>query len=72
MTNKKLEYANDDITIVWQPHLCQHAGVCVRTLPDVYKPKEKPWITIGNATTEELKAQVNNCPSGALSFYENS
>ncbi len=67
----KVEYSSNDITIVWQPKVCQHAAICVKSLPKVYKPKEKPWITIENASTEELKRQINNCPSGALSFYEN-
>lgn len=67
----KLEYSNEDITIVWQPKKCIHSAVCVKSLPKVYKPKEKPWITIENASTEELKKQINKCPSGALSFYEN-
>ena len=66
------EYSNGEITIKWQPNLCQHAGVCVKTLPKVYNPNKSPWITIENATTEELKNQINKCPSGALSFYENS
>jgi len=68
---KKVEYSNKDITIVWQAEICQHAAVCVKSLPKVYKPKEKPWITIENASTEALIKQINNCPSGALSFYEN-
>ena len=67
----KMEYSNKDITIVWQPKVCQHAAVCVKSLPKVYKPKEKPWITIENASTDELKKQISACPSGALSFYEN-
>jgi len=67
----KVEYSSKEITIVWQPGICQHAKICVKSLPRVYKPKEKPWITIENASTEELKKQINNCPSGALSFYEN-
>jgi uncharacterized Fe-S cluster protein YjdI len=67
----KIEYSNKDITIVWQPKVCQHSAVCVKTLPNVYKPDEKPWISIENATTEELKNQINKCPSGALTFYEN-
>ena len=67
----KIEYSNKDITIIWQPKLCQHAGICVKSLPKVYKPKEKPWITIENASTDELKKQISECPSGALSFYEN-
>ena len=67
----KREYSNDEITIVWQPAICIHSSVCVETLPKVYNPDERPWVKIENATTEELKAQVNNCPSGALSYYEN-
>ena len=68
----KNEYSNNDITIVWQPKLCQHAAICVQELPKVYRPKEKPWITIDNASSHELKKQISQCPSGALSFYENT
>lgn len=65
------KYSNGELTVVWKPNLCIHSGVCVRTLPKVYNPKEKPWIKPENATTEELKAQINKCPSGALSFFMN-
>ena len=65
------EYSNGDITIKWQPKKCIHAAVCVNTLPKVYRPKESPWVAIENATTAELKDQVSNCPSGALTYYEN-
>ena len=65
--NIKKEYTNGEVTIIWQPGLCQHAGICTKTLPNVYHPKEKPWITAENATTEELIAQIKKCPSGALS-----
>ena len=65
------EYSNGEITIKWQPKLCQHAAVCVKALPKVYNPTASPWITIGNATTEALKNQINNCPSGALSYSNN-
>lgn len=64
-------YSNGELTIVWQPGKCIHSGICVRTLPKVYNPKAKPWITIENATTDELKAQIANCPSGALSYFMN-
>jgi uncharacterized Fe-S cluster protein YjdI len=72
IAEKIKEYINGELTIVWKPELCKHAGVCVRMLPKVYKPKEKPWITIENDSTEELKDQVSKCPSGALSYYENA
>jgi uncharacterized Fe-S cluster protein YjdI len=64
-------YSNGEITIKWQAKKCEHAAVCVGTLPKVYNPKASPWIAIENATTEELKAQISKCPSGALSYYEN-
>ena len=67
----KKEYSNGEITVVWKPGKCIHAGICVQTLPEVYKPKEKPWIQIDNASTEALKDQVSKCPSGALSYYMN-
>lgn len=63
------EYSNGELTVVWKPAKCRHAGVCVNTLPKVYNPKEKPWIKPENATTEELKNQINKCPSGALTYY---
>jgi uncharacterized Fe-S cluster protein YjdI len=43
----------------------------VRTLPLVYNTKVRPWVKPENATTDELKAQINKCPSGALSFFMN-
>jgi uncharacterized Fe-S cluster protein YjdI len=66
------EYTNGDITVVWKPSKCIHAGVCVKTLPEVYHPKEKPWIKPEMATTEQLKSQIIKCPSGALSFFMNA
>ncbi|SBW02286.1 (4Fe-4S)-binding protein [uncultured Dysgonomonas sp.] len=68
---KKIEYTNGELTIVWQPELCQHAGVCVKMLPKVYNPKDRPWVKPGNATTEQLIAQIDKCPSGALSYRLN-
>ncbi len=65
------EYSNGEMTIVWKPKKCIHAGVCVQMLPKVYDPKGRPWIKEGNATTDELKAQISKCPSGALSYYMN-
>jgi uncharacterized Fe-S cluster protein YjdI len=65
------EYSNGELTVVWKPKTCIHAAECVKALPNVYNPKEKPWIKVENATTEELKQQIMKCPSGALSYYMN-
>ena len=66
MSNKR--YSNGEITIKWQPKLCQHAAFCVKTLPQVYNPNASPWISIENASSEELKKQISKCLSGALSY----
>ena len=67
----KKKYSNGELTIVWKSELCIHAAECVKALPNVYKPREVPWITIENAKTEELKNQIDRCPSAALSYYLN-
>lgn len=67
----KKKYKNEDITIHWDQSKCIHARDCVKTLPKVYNPKERPWIKIENASSEELKAQISQCPSGALSYTSN-
>jgi uncharacterized Fe-S cluster protein YjdI len=65
------KYSNGEITIVWKPSKCIHAAVCAKSLPEVYKPRSKPWISPNNATTQQLKDQIAKCPSGALSFTIN-
>lgn len=64
------EYPNGEITVVWKPQLCVHAGICVKTLPKVYNPKSRPWIKVEHASSQELIAQVGKCPSGALSIKQ--
>lgn len=71
MEKKVIEYKTQDLTIFWQPDICQHAGVCTKTLPRVYNVKERPWVKPENATTEELIAQIDACPSAALSYKRN-
>ena len=68
----KKEYTNGDVTVVWQPRKCIHSENCFHGLPNVFKPKEKPWIDVSGATSAELVSQVNKCPSGALTAYVNS
>ena len=67
----KKEYTNGEVTIVWQSGKCIHSAMCVKNNPDVFHPKEKPWILPENSTTEKIIETINKCPSGALSFYLN-
>lgn len=68
MENTKKYKENKGITILWTPSKCVHAGICVKTLPKVYHPKDKPWITPEIATVDELINQINQCPTGALGY----
>lgn len=69
--NTKKEYTNGEITVVWEAQKCIHSGNCVRNNPDVFQPKEKPWIKIDASSSEKIMDTVNKCPSGALTFYRN-
>jgi len=66
------EYSNGNVTIVWKNALCQHAAECVKNNPDVFKPREKPWITPEGASTEAIIQTVSKCPSGALTYHLNN
>lgn len=61
-------YTNGEITVVWDNRKCVHAGNCVRNLPQVFKPMERPWVKIHSASSEEIIATVQTCPNGALSI----
>lgn len=62
------EYSNGTVTVVWQADKCIHSANCVRNLPSVFAPKEKPWVKIDQAGSDEIIAAVGHCPSGALSI----
>ncbi len=62
------KYSNGEISIIWKPALCIHSTNCWKGLPEVFKPREKPWIVPENADSETIIQHVKNCPSGALSI----
>ena len=67
----KKEYPNDELTIVWQPKKCIHAEKCWRNLPDVFRYGKKPWVDPNGASNDAITNQIDQCPSGALSYYWN-
>jgi len=69
---KNKEYSNREITVVWKPGTCIHSAKCVNGLPSVFKPDDSPWIQVDEANSDELMATIDNCPSGALSYYKNA
>src|SRR5690606_33696591 len=68
------QYSNDDITIVWEPDKCIHSKRCWQGesgLLSVFNPSQKPWINARGAPSEQIIVKINQCPSGALSYYQN-
>lgn len=61
-------YSNGEVTVVWKPSLCTHSTNCFRGLPEVFDPRRRPWVTIDGAESAAVVAQVERCPSGALSI----
>lgn len=68
---KKINYQNEEITVVWKPEFCQHSTRCWRQLPQVFKPSIKKWIEPNGAPAEKIEQQIKECPSGALGFMYN-
>ncbi len=67
-TEKKINYSNEEVTVVWKPDFCQHSTRCWAQLPGVFDYKKKKWINPDGASATEIEEQVKKCPSGALSF----
>jgi uncharacterized Fe-S cluster protein YjdI len=61
-------YTLNGVTVIWKPALCVHSGICARGLPLVFDPRRRPWIELQHADSDAVTAQVEKCPSGALSW----
>lgn len=62
----KHKYTNGEITVLWQPDICIHSGICAKGLHPVFNPGRKPWIDMAQAASYTIVEQVKKCPSGAL------
>lgn len=55
----------------WNPNICCHVGVCVKSLPDVFKVEDGQFvIDTSKASDDEVRSVVSQCPSGALEIVE--
>ncbi len=62
-------YRGDGIDVLWEPRFCIHHAACVRGLPGVFRPGERPWIAPENAPSADALANVvRRCPTGALHY----
>ena len=59
-------YQTDQVRVTFDPGVCVHSGVCLRTLPAVFDLRVKRWIQPDKASADAVMAAVARCPSGAL------
>jgi uncharacterized Fe-S cluster protein YjdI len=68
MNDSERAYSNGEITVNWKPGVCIHSAKCVQGLGDVFNVHARPWINMDGSTTDRIIKQVDECPSGALSY----
>ncbi len=61
-------YSGESVTVTYDVARCIHAAECVRGLPSVFDVKRKPWISVENASPDQIAEVVRRCPSGALHY----
>ncbi|BDP40565.1 hypothetical protein DAETH_05340 [Deinococcus aetherius] len=62
-------YTGDGVTVYYDAPRCVHVANCVRGLPEVFRPRERPWIQLWNEADAGQVAQVvRTCPTGALHY----
>ena len=71
MSKSEKAYTNGEITVLWNPGVCVHSGKCVQGLREVFNVSARPWINMEGAKSEHIIRQVEQCPSGALSYIRN-
>ncbi len=65
---KPRSYTGQDIDVSFDMSRCIHARNCYLNLPQVFDPKERPWVKPDAASAEEIAVTVRACPSGALTY----
>lgn len=68
MSGEIKEYTKEGLTVVWNPHICTHSGICAKSLPEVFNPRARPWVNVDGKSIDEIKSVIDKCPSGALSY----
>jgi CDGSH-type Zn-finger protein len=66
--DKREDYEGEGITIHDNRGICAHAGRCTDGLKTVFKLGEEPWIDPRGDSAERIAGQIEQCPSGALSY----
>ena len=59
-------YEAAGVRVTFDPNICRHSGVCLRTLPAVFDVSRRHWIRPELSDPDTVIEAVARCPSGAL------
>jgi uncharacterized Fe-S cluster protein YjdI len=63
-------YENDEIVVFWNAEICAHAGKCIQGNSEVFKVDRRPWIMLDHASSQDIAAVIDTCPSQALRYIQ--
>lgn len=66
MTKRLQVYEGDGVVVTFDPNVCIHSAVCLRSLPAVFDVNRRRWVELESADPDQVAAAVARCPSGAL------
>ncbi len=59
------------MNIQWDEQKCSHSGLCVKSLPEVFKIENGQFIIEPDkAAHDEVNNVINHCPSAALKYID--
>jgi len=61
-------YVGQQVTILDNRGICQHAGFCSARLPSVFDAGGEPFVHPSGGRMDEIIRAVRDCPSGALGY----
>ncbi|MFC5383622.1 (4Fe-4S)-binding protein [Arcanobacterium hippocoleae] len=71
---KRKLYTGPLVDVSFDSDLCIHSGNCVRSMPEIFNVKARPWVNPSVADTAQkadfLRNVVSTCPRHALRIEE--
>ena len=59
------------LKVQWDESTCEHKGVCVSTLPQVFKIENGSFVIDASAADDkQIRDTCDACPSGALTYRQ--
>lgn len=63
-------FSGSEIDVHFDSRLCMHVGECVRATGALFESGRTPWCEPDQLRREEVRAIVERCPSGALTYTD--